>query len=672
MKKLLFTLGTILLSGSLLAQTFNDDFESYTLGSMIAATSDTWETWTSPNGGADDVAVTNNEAHSGSQSLYFSSTAANGGPADVVLPFPEEINVGQFNLDMWFYINPGAGAYFNLQETGVIGTSWAADVYFVDGTAQFTSGGSLLLECEYPEGSWFQLGMHNDMSTNTWDILINGNSQGTYANSATQIASMDIFPLQGNQFYVDDVSYSFEPYTLGNTNGAAVSINNINSGLAGQQATPSVTIRNLGTQAITSFDLNLAYNGSNLSETISGVNIPSLAFYTVDFSQSLTLAAGLNPASATISNINGAASDDDATDDTKTIDINPIVPAPYKAVVAEEATGTWCPWCVRGTVFMEELSNRYDGYFIGIAVHNEDPMVVTNYDSAIGGYISGYPSGLVDRGTEYDPSQFEIPFLERIQVSPKAIIENGASFDAASGVLSISASTTFLENVTGDYRIACVITEDGLSGTTSDWAQANAYAGGSNGDMGGYENLPNPVPAAQMVYDHVARFISPSFTGQPNAFAGAQMSGNTTTHNFTADVPDSWNLSNIHIICMVIGPDGVIDNATSTTFSEAETNGFLAGNLVLGTTELHSFENGITLFPNPASDRLMVKIDQQSNQQTTLRLTDAYGKTIEERAYNNLSSKTIFPIELDGLSQGMYFIQVIQNDRTFTKSFIKE
>jgi hypothetical protein len=671
MTKPLLLITALLAFASLQAQTFSDDFESYSPGDMLAASSSTWETWTSANGGADDVAVTNNNAHSGTQSVYFASTSASGGPADVVLPFPGELNTGQFNLDMWMYINSG-GAYFNLQETGNIGTSWAADVYFTSGAAQFTSGGSLLLECSYPESEWFKLSMHNDMSTNTWEILINDISQGTYANAATQIASMDIYPLQGHQFYVDDVSYSFEPYTLSANNGAAISINNMGSGLSGQQVTPTVTIRNLGAQAINSFDLELTYNGASMTQNVTGVNIASLAFYTVNFTETFTLAAGQNDAVATISNVNGFQLDDDTADDVKTLNVDPIVPAPGKMVVAEEGTGTWCPWCVRGTVFMDELGNRYEGYYIGIAVHNADPMTFDPYDSAMGTLISGYPSGLVDRGPEYDPSQFEIPFLERIQVAPKALIENGAQFDAGTQTLSISASTTFQESVSGDYRIAMVITEDGLSGTTTDWAQANAYAGGANGDMGGFENLPNPVPAASMVYDHVARIISPSFNGLPNAFTGAMMAGNNTVHNFSVSVPDTWNLDNIHIVTMVIAPDGTIENAMSTTLAEAESNGFQQGMMVVSTAEITAPDAAFTVNPNPAREQLLAKVQMDGSSNITLRLLSADGRLLRERSYGNLHGVQVFPIDLSSLAEGLYILQLVNEQGAIQRTFIKE
>ena len=67
----------------------------------------------------------------------------------------------------------------------------------------------------------------------------------------------------------------------------------------------------------------------------------------------------------------------------------------------------------------------------------------------------------------------------------------------------------------------------------SGYNQSNAYAGGGNGVMGGFETLPSSVPAAQMVYDHVARVIAPSFTGYANSFPAVVNSGESHTINFS-------------------------------------------------------------------------------------------------------------------------------------------
>ena len=73
-----------------------------------------------------------------------------------------------------------------------------------------------------------------------------------------------------------------------------------------------------------------------------------------------------------------------------------------------------------------------------------------------------------------------------------------------------------------------------------------------NGVMGGFETLGNPVPAAQMVYDHVARAIEPSFGGFANSFPATVNAGETHTVNGYFDIPAGWDENEIHIIGLLI------------------------------------------------------------------------------------------------------------------------
>lgn len=419
--------------------------------------------------------------------------------------------------------------------------------------------------------------------------------------------------------------------------------------------------------------VEITYNGTTYSQDVSGLNIASLDFYTVNFSDQFTLAAGVNNAVATISAVNGISTDDDNTsDDVKTISLNPIVPAAGKVVVAEEGTGTWCPWCVRGTVFMELLSERYPDLYVGIAVHNADPMTVGPYDTFMAANISGYPSGLVDRGPEYDPSQFEIPFLERIQIAPKALIQNGATWDATSRELQVSVTTTFQETVSGNYKIALVLTEDDVTGTGSAWSQANAYAGGTNGDMGGYEDLPSPVPFSQMEYDHVARVISPSSGGLPNAFSGMMSMGNSSIHNFIFTLPTGWDEDMIHIVAMVIAPNGSIDNAASTSITNAVNNGFQQGTTVVGITQLSSNLDDISIYPVPANDLCFVNVQLRKATKFSMEIYSSDGRLVASKDYGTITGDIRLPIQMSEWTAGIYKVRIIRDGISVTQTLVKE
>ena len=88
MKNNLLAFLTIGISTAVSAQTFTDNFESYTAGSYLGPQSaGAWTTWSNAPGTAEDVLVSSADAFSGTKSLYFSSTSASGGPVDLVRNF---------------------------------------------------------------------------------------------------------------------------------------------------------------------------------------------------------------------------------------------------------------------------------------------------------------------------------------------------------------------------------------------------------------------------------------------------------------------------------------------------------------------------------------------------------------------------------------------------------
>ena len=212
---------------------FSDDFENYSVGDYIGSNSSIWSTWSGATGGAEDVMVTDTNANQSSNSIYFSSTAANGGPQDVVLDFGTVFNNGDFVFESDFYVNQSAGAYFNFQAEAVIGTTWALDCHMSNGEILFQNGSDVVLATTYSQASWFTMKMEMNLTTNNWEVFIDGISVGSFANGETQIASIDIFPLEGNQFYVDNISVSHTPYILQELNGAMILINPI-EGLVSQ------------------------------------------------------------------------------------------------------------------------------------------------------------------------------------------------------------------------------------------------------------------------------------------------------------------------------------------------------------------------------------------------------------------------------------------------------
>lgn len=650
------------MSASLFAQTFIDDFESYTPGTYLGVSSPNWTTWSYAPGTNEDVLITTANASSGSNALYFSSTAAGGGPQDVVLPFNQVYTSGNVTFESNFFVETGKGAYFNMQATLVIGGAWALDCNMLQtGVLKLSNSGTPYLTTTYPVGQWFNLRIEMDLTANIWELYINNVSQGSFANPTGSIGILDLYPVNptsegGNNvsgFYVDDVSYNYIPATLPAVNGGVTFVNQL-GGIAGQNADVKATIRNLGSNNITSFDIAYTYNGTPVVESVGPISLASLANYNHTFTTPVTIIAGSNPLTVTISNVNGAGADANPSDDSKSITINPVVPAAGKIVLGEEATGTWCGWCPRGAVYMDYMADTYPGYWIGVAVHNNDPMVHAPYDSGLSPLIGGsYPNSVVDRGPANDPSTMEQSFLQKIIVPPTATITNGATYNPTTRELNVSLTYDFQTAASGNWRAICVLSEDGVTGTTSQYAQVNYYAGGGSGVMGGYEVLPNPVPASQMVYDHVGRSIVPDFSGLANSFPTSITSGSQHSVCFNFTLPASWDESKINIIGLLRTPTGAIDNAASETIASAVSNGLAS--CTVGISEDLTNEADFNLFPNPTNGVTFIDITNNSNSAVSVNVMDINGKIVAQKNYT-INGTVKLPIVTDGLEKGIYIV----------------
>lgn len=669
MKKLLTPIFSFLVL-SINAQLFSDNFDSYPVGQYLGPQSLTWSTWSGSEGGAEDVQITNNNASSAPNAIYFSSTSANGGPQDVVLKFGQLYTSGIFTLQNKFYINAGKTGYYNIQGALTIGNLWALNVNMDAGQLIIDDGNTPnLVVASYPEATWFELKIEANLTLHVWKAYINGGLVGTWINGVNTVASADFFPVQNTQMYVDDVQFDHVPFTVPALDAMVADID-MGAELATQSGTPTVKIVNGGSTAITSMKVDLTYNGSTTTQTVTGINIPTAGIYTVSM-PSTVLVAGSLPVTALVYEVNGGAGDNTPTNDMLSEQINPVVPAPGKMVVGEEATGTWCQWCPRGAVFMDLYETKYQDFWAGIAVHNGDPMTVADYDTGIGSLIGGYPSALVDRMGDVDPSGMSSDFFTRLQTAPKATLLNGANWDPNTRVLNVSVRYTFSSGANGNYKSACVLTEDDVTGTGAGWSQSNAYAGGNNGTMGGYESLPNPVPASQMVYNHVARAIAPSFAGMSGIFPASINAGDVHIVNYTFTLPAGWDENQIHIVGMLIDPNGKIDNAGSADIVTAVNNGYETG-INVGIAEVLSETKTLTLAPNPAYGSASVLLQIKAESDVSVYVSDLNGKAMLRGEYSNLSGAQSIGLNLNGLAAGIYNVQVWINGTMYSEKLVVE
>jgi hypothetical protein len=222
---------------------------------------------------------------------------------------------------------------------------------------------------------------------------------------------------------------------------------------------------------------------------------------------------------------------------------------------------------------------------------------------------------------------------------------------------TIVANATFRTVfASANYRLGVIIIEDNVTGTAAGYNQANAYSGGANGAMGGYESLPNPVPAANMVYDHVGRALLGGYSGQANSVPTTITDGLAATYTFNYAIPSTSNSANMSAVAILIdNATGEIVNAEKTSLSAANVN------------ELETI--ALNVYPNPASGVLNVSFEA-NNADFVITLTDLQGRVISSKELANLNGTQLVTFSTEDIASGSYIVTVASNGTKTTKNVV--
>ncbi len=416
------------------------------------------------------------------------------------------------------------------------------------------------------------------------------------------------------------------------------------------------TVFNKGSNAVSSIRVKYSDGTNDVEEDVT-IAIPSLQTKSVQIPTPLNYATVVEKAiDHTILKINGN-DDSDTTDNTIAgTKFNTISEAYDRTVVIEEGTGTWCGWCPMGAVTMEMMHENHPTGFVGIAVHNDDPMAVTPYDNGAG--FSAFPGCNVDRVIlGGDVQDMESYFNQRKNKNTLAFVEGEISSSGTS--ITINAKAKFNTIITNStLRLGVVMVEDNVSGTGSGYAQKNYFAGGSNGPMGGYESLSGTVPADQMVYDHVGRALLGGYDGQANSIPATIDETTQASYTFNYTIPSGSNKNNMYAVILLIDNEtGEIYNAAKYSLAVASTN------------ELETV-NPLAVYPNPSTSILNVELDA-TVADYTVTIYDLSGKQLIEKTVNGNTGVQKTTLDVANLAKGSYIVSVATAGQSYTKHFVK-
>ncbi len=327
-----------------------------------------------------------------------------------------------------------------------------------------------------------------------------------------------------------------------------------------------------------------------------------------------------------------------------------------RRVLLEFSTGTWCGWCACGDSIIEHNILPQFPQTIVLAYHGVSPDPFrefhgNNIIQLLG--ISAYPLAVFDRQSG-PPMDFDYNWPEtcavRYQRTPNSVINldfTAKDYNPSTRVLTATINATALENLTGQYKINFVITEDNIV------FQQNFYA--PCGVVGYHPDF---------VHHWVTRNILDTAIGI-NLNTGNWNQNQTITKLINTTIDTGWVASNCNLVVFVYkDTPPLISSMVEQSTIQSVTN-------PLGVSGTHEIPAAYRLdqnYPNPFNPTTNIKYAVPKDGNVSLKIYDVLGNEVST-IVDGFMKAGVYNAEFNGanLASGVYFYTLKTNDYTATR-----
>ncbi len=136
--------------------------------------------------------------------------------------------------------------------------------------------------------------------------------------------------------------------------------------------------------------------------------------------------------------------------------------------------------------------------------------------------------------------------------------------------------------------------------------------------------------------------------------------GSTLSDVYDDVMPNNIQISNGGTIIFGVSP--YISGATGTYLFE------MSITQTVGIKEIDALANSINLYPNPAQNSVNLDLSNFNQKISTVKVMDNIGQEINNYNQSDFSGK-IYNIPLNNLPDGLYFVNIISDNKVFSKKF---
>lgn len=177
-----------------------------------------------------------------------------------------------------------------------------------------------------------------------------------------------------------------------------------------------------------------------------------------------------------------------------------------------------------------------------------------------------------------------------------------------------------------------------------------------------------------IVFDQIASWdytINPATANFSEVIQAGEVSFSNTSATFDSLV---WNFGDgnesneINPIHNYATSGAYMVTLTTTKCGKSNT---LTKTIVINTTlntEIFNQEKKFSIYPNPSSNRFTISL-HKNYKNISVTIVDVMGKTIQHKELQDIS---ILEMDLAGLNNGMYLVQIVADDEFYTSKIIKQ
>lgn len=416
--------------------------------------------------------------------------------------------------------------------------------------------------------------------------------------------------------------------------------------------TVSGEITNLGSNSITSMDINYSIDGASaVTESLSNLTINTYDNYTFDHSSTWNpSSSGTYDVAIWASNINGS-SDMDPSNDTITGTVNVFTSFETRKPMLEVFTSSTCGPCVQGNINLATVLSNYPEQFSLLKYQmswpgNGDPYFTQEgYDRRVFYGVNSVPRLEIDGGFDANPSGMTNQDFDDFAAIP-SFTSLSANYSIGGQSVDVSITIDPLENMNSNNLTLYTGIFEFLTYNNS---STNGEIEFSNvmkkmlPDAGGYSI--NPLQAGVQVIENF------SFTFQGNYTLPAD-ANSPINHMLNHSVEDFENLG----VVVWIQDDITKEILQSTTASlVTDVNGDL------------SSASNIMIFPNPTRDIATVAFQGLENSELQIKVINLLGEMVISERFTSSSNLDYYNLNVSKLNSGIYNVLLISNGDITTK-----